>query len=251
MKVYNVGGWNWGKFKVEAPDYRNGDIFYVIYDNKIIAVKVSHSYLTILNSSKFCVCATFETPTKNTIFDAKGILYINNYNGKYIEIEVNNKCLPIYETIEDAKNNIKNERFIDISNYDIVNKGYEFAKVDSCGCNYYFELYHWGYYKESLRTTRFSKKITNLIWSDNMDSLLFSKEETPIPNGRWATESDVLAYLSERNKNMEVVSFNEEKEPKKEVRTFEMTLKVTTDMTTEEITKLISKQINKEKESAN
>ena len=252
MMIYDFSGWNWNKFGFKAPDYRNGDIFYVVYDNKIMAVKVTHSYLKIIDCNRACVCATFETPTKNTIFDSKGRItfYSSDRNARLEVFLDNGKRLPIYETIEDAKDNIRNERIIDISAYNVVNKDYELAKIDSCGCQYYIQAYYWGYFKESLIPTRFSDKITDLIWTDK-NELRFSHEETPLPFKQWATEADVLNHLSEKKNNMEVVSFDEEKDTKKDVRTFEMTLKITTDMTTEEIAKLISEQMAKEKESAN
>lgn len=250
VPIFDFGGYrDWSINKIKAPDYRDNDIFYTICDNKITAVKISGSYLHLSDSSAI-VCGTFKTPMGDTKLDKGGYLRINTYKEVYTEFysEDNHISYPIYDTIEDAKSGIKSTKFVLISDRNIANKGYEFGKLESCGCQYYVEVYYWTYYTESLKTVRSSKRVKDFVWNDN-NELLLSDKNTPIPNRKWITESDVLTYLADKAKSMEVISFPEEEKPEEvSDKKVTLTIEVTANMSLNDIAMLIAKQMDGKEE---
>lgn len=240
MLIYDVSRRDWSKYKSYAPDFKNGDCFYTIYNNKIIAVIINNSYLKLIGNNELCLCAEFKTPFGNTPIDKDGgALYVTNNN--IITFRVKSMEFPFYNTIQDAKNNVKCTKCIDISKYQVINKGYEYALIQSSGWSYYISAYYWGYNTISLVPERLTEIANSFMWSEN--SLLLAKDGIRIPDKAWASKQEVLDYLSNRNKNLEVVSFNDV-DTKPEVKTFNISIEVNTNMSAKEITEAVLEKLS-------
>ena len=240
MRIYCVSGYDWSEYSFFAPDFKDGDCFYTIYSNKIIAVTINNSYLKFASSSEFVLYAKFKTPLGNTPIDKDGTLRITNDNTIILRIE--NTEFPVYNTPQDAKNNFKSTNRINISKCQVINKGYEYAVVQSSGWNYYVNAYYWTYNTISLVPIKCFIKANSFIWHEN--SLLLAENGIQIPDKTWASEQEVLDYLSNKNKNLEVVSFNDIN-PKSEVKTFSISIEVNTNMSAKEITEVVLEKLSK------
>ena len=105
MRIYCVTGIDWSEYSSFAPDFKDGDYFYTIYNNKIIAVTINNSYLKFTSSSELRLYAKFKTPLGNTPIDQDGTLRITNDN--VIMLRIEDIEFPVYNTPQDAKNNFK------------------------------------------------------------------------------------------------------------------------------------------------
>lgn len=240
MRIYCVSGYDWSEYSSFAPDFKDGDCFYTIYSNKIIAVTINNSYLKFASSSEFVLYAKFKTPLGNTPIDKDGTLRITNDNTIILRIE--NIEFSVYNTSQDAKNNLKSTKRINISKYQVINKGYEYAVVQSSGWNYYVNAYYWTYNTISLVPIKCFIKANSFIWHEN--SLLLAENGIQIPDKTWASKQEVLDYLSNKNKNLEVVSFNDI-DTKPEVKTFNISIEVNTNMSVKEITEVVLEKLSK------
>ncbi len=239
MIIYDISGYIWNRGRILAPNFKDNSYFYTVYNDKIIAITIKNSYLKFTDLDELNLYAQFETPLKNTIFDSIGYLYIDSNSN--IKLHTNFSDFSIYNTVYDAKNNCKCKSIIDISKYDVLNKGYEYGKISCCGCRYYVEAYYWEYYQSSLEPFRKTITADSFIWNDN--KLLLAKDGVPIPDKTWATKEEVLRYLANKNQNLEVVSFDNI-DTKPEVKTFNINIEVNTNMSLEEITNIVSKKLD-------
>ena len=240
MRIYSISGIDWSEYSSFAPDFKDGDYFYAIYSNKIIAVTINNSYLKFASSSELVLYAKFKTPLGNTPIDKDGILRIINDN--IIMLRIEDIEFPVYNTPQDAKNNFKSTKCINISKYQVINKGYEYAILQSSGWNYYVNTYYWTYNTISLVPIKCFIKANSFIWHEN--SLLLAENGIQIPDKTWESKQEVLDYLSNKNKNLEVVSFNDI-DPKPEVKTFSISIEVNTNMSTKEITDVVLEKLSK------
>ena len=240
MRIYSISGIDWSEYSSFAPDFKDGDYFYTIYSNKIIAVTINNSYLKFASSSEFVLYAKFKTPLGNTPIDKDGVLRIMKDN--IIMLRIEDIEFPVYNTPQDAKNNFKSTKCINISKYQVINKGYEDAIVQSSGWNHYVNVYYWTYNTISLVPIKYFIKANSFIWHEN--SLLLAENGIQIPDKTWASKQEVLDYLSNKNKNLEVVSFNDI-DPKPEVKTFSISIEVNTNMSTKEITDVVLEKLSK------
>ena len=240
MRIYSISGIDWSEYSSFAPDFKDGDCFYTIYSNKIIAVTINNSYLKFASSSELVLYAKFKTPLGNTPIDKDGILRIMNDN--IIMLRIEDIEFPVYNTPQDAKNNFKSTKCINISKYQVINKGYEYAILQSSGWNYYVNTYYWTYNTISLVPIKCFIKANSFIWHEN--SLLLAENGIQIPDKTWESKQEVLDYLSNKNKNLEVVSFNNI-DTKPEVKTISISIEVNTNMSTKEITDVVLEKLSK------
>lgn len=240
MRIYCVSGIDWSEYSSFAPDFKDGDCFYTIYNNKIIAVTINNSYLKFTSSSELRLYAKFKTPLGNTPIDNDGTLRITNDN--IIMLRIDDIEFPVYNTPQDAKNNFKSTKRINISKYQVINKGYEYAIVQSSGWDYHINAYYWTYNTISLVPIQHFITANSFIWHEN--SLLLAENGIQIPDKTWASKQEVLDYLSNKNKNLEVVSFNDIN-TKPEVKTFNISIEVNTNMSAKEITEVVLEKLSK------
>lgn len=240
MRIYGVSGYDWSNYEALAPDFKDGDCFYTIYSNKIIAVIISNSYLKFISSSNIYLHAKFKTPLGNTTIDNEGILRVIDNN--IITLRIGHIGFPVYNTLQDAKNNVKSTKCIDISKCQVINNGYEYAKVQSNGWSYRIDAYYWVYDSTSLVPRRETVTANSFIWHEN--SLLLAENGIRIPDKTWASKQEVLDYLSNKNKNLEVVSFNDT-DTKPEVKSFSISIEVNTNMSAKEITDVVLEKLSK------
>ena len=240
MRIYSISGIDWSEYSSFAPDFKDGDYFYTIYSNKIIAVTINNSYLKFASSSEFVLYAKFKTPLGNTPIDKDGVLRIMKDN--IIMLRIEDIEFPVYNTPQDAKNNFKSTKCINISKYKVINKGYEYAILQSSGWNYYVNTYYWTYNTISLVPIKCFIKANSFIWHEN--SLLLAENGIQIPDKTWESKQEVLDYLSNKNKNLEVVSFNDI-DTKPEVKTFSISIEVNTNMSAKEITDVVLEKLSK------
>ena len=243
MKIYGCNRMEWSN--ILAPNFKDNDVFYVVYDGKIMAVKITHSYLKLREDNSADLIATFKTPNGRTRLDTEGRLIISHKKA-YTSLCVEGVGMtPIYDTTANVKNNIKSSNYVDITRFPIINKGYEYAAVEVCGWDYYINTYYWSYYQSNYQPSRFSSKANNLIWSKDGYGLILSNKEKPLPNKKWSTETEVLDYLSELKDSMEIVGFPEEEKPEEvSDKKVTLTIEVTADMSLNDIAMLIAKQMD-------
>ena len=126
--------------------------------------------------------------------------------------------------------------------YQVINKGYEHAIIQSSGWNYHINAYYWTYNTISLVPIKLFITANSFIWYEN--SLLLAENGIKIPDKTWASKQEVLDYLSNKNKNLEVVSFNDIG-TKPEVKTFNISIEVNTNMSVKEITDVVLEKLSK------
>ena len=231
MVLYDLAGNNWNRYPVYAPGFKSNTYFYTIINNVIFAVIIKDSYLKFVDSEKLNLYGKFETPHKDTIVDNNGYLWFKDEN-HILYLHIDNLDYPVYDTVTDAKNNIKSKNVIDISKYSIVNNGYSYGQISRFGCNYVVDAYYWVYYTVSLVPCKKNITANSIIWSG--DNLLLAQDGIQIPDKTWASEEAVLSYLRNKNKNLEVVSFKANKS-KPEIKTFNINIEVNINMSLEEI----------------
>ena len=163
-------------------------------------------------------------------------------NDNIIMLRIEDIEFPVYNTPQDAKNNFKSTKCINISKYQVINKGYEYAILQSSGWNYYVNTYYWTYNTISLVPIKCFIKANSFIWHEN--SLLLAENGIQIPDKTWESKQEVLDYLSNKNKNLEVVSFNDI-DTKSEVKTFSISIEVNTNMSAKEITDVVLEKLSK------
>lgn len=240
MTIYNLSGKNWRNSPIWAPVFNTGDIFYTIYNNQILAIKIIKSYIKLIDTNMAKICARFETPLKNTIFDGKGELVLNS--NKETEITMGNYTYrPVYITSYDASNNSKCTCLDDITKYEIINTGYSYGKMGMYGWNYYIGLYYWDYNTTSLIPARETVSANTFLLKDH--KLTLAKDGVSIGNKKWSTEEEVKQYLSNKNKNLDIVSFDKSK-INQEPKVFNINIEVNTNMSLEEITNIVSKKLD-------
>ena len=248
MRVYGCYGMSWNN--MIAPNFKDNDTFYVIYAGEITAVKIKHSYFSLRDGSTADLMATFETPTRKTDLDAFGCLSLDTVK-KFIYLSTKSlsSVLPVYESVEDAMNDVKCYRYVGTTRLEVKNTGYEYAKIENCGWMYDIDAFYWTYDKSNYQPIRCSNKAHNLVWDKNGECLLLSNKETPIPNGGWCSESEVVDYLSKIKKTMNVISFPEEEKPEEvSGKKVTLTIAVTADMSLNDIAMLIAKQMDGKEE---
>lgn len=230
---------DWRSAQVLVPNFRNGDVFYVIYKNEIVAIRLDKSYIeTGYNYGQFNLKG-IATPANNND-DLKGDIcfYIETDNGNRIRASflVKNRYnwVYIYNSVEDARIANISRNVIDIANMPVYTKGITKGYLES-GSENYLKIYSWICWENQPKEDFFSYS-TMLFYNDG---LVVSKKTEPIMIAGYDTKEEVYNAIRARLGQYKVCTFEDEKKDTPKEQTISITIK--SNMSATEILEMIKK----------
>lgn len=229
----------WHDTRILVPNFRNGDVFYVIYKNEIVAIRLDKSYIDLgYNIGQFNINGV-ATPANNND-DLKGDVkfYVENNNHNQIRVcfTISDRYvwLYIYESVEDARNGIVSRKVIVIVNLPIYTKGYIKAYL-SHGSYNTLDVISWKNFQNQPRQSKINYS-TMLFYNDG---LVISEKTEPIMVVGYDTEEEVRKTIKARVSQYKVCTFEDEK--KDTPKEYTITLTIKSDMTAMDILEKIKK----------
>lgn len=232
---------DWRIAQVLVPNFRNGDVFYVIYKKEIVAIRLDKSYIeTGYNYGQFNLKGV-ATPANNND-DLKGDIcfFIETDNGNRIRVSFLVKdrynWVYIYNSVEDARIANISRNVIDIANMPVYTKGITKGYLES-GSENYLKIYSWICWGNQPKEDFFSYS-TMLFYNDG---LVISKKTEPIMVAGYDTEEEVRKAIKTRLGQYKVCTFEDEKKDAPKEQTISITIK--SNMSATEILEMIKKAI--------
>lgn len=199
---------------VNVPNIKAGDVFYVINQDKFLAVRVKNPYI-ILNQHDDCrdIICDLEFPKGiNIQFGESNKCRITHVKGDYLSLNANVYDIVFtcfYKTLEDAKRGNKFSDMLDLYGLPCYTEGFTDIQFD----RYDISTKQWGYNTETLTPTIVNKTFKKVeLYEDGYR--LLKDDLTPVPNCGFKSEEEVIAFLKRKKNKMEVIGFDDE--PKKE-----------------------------------
>ena len=223
-----------------APDFKNGDKFYVVFKNEITAVKIKNSYLTIYDG-RIIVRGEFSTPKCEW---GKGYIKISdNLSNITLNFEVFNEKRPfysafIYKTIKDARINNPYHGFIDIAKMEILNTGESIIVKDGS-----FLLSYWTYYSSENVPIKLATNFYSFIRENGV--LRISSNTEPMKLNYWASRNDCQEAINKRLMRINVCDFDEDKKDSAKIDV-NISIKISADASNEEIINAVLKTLHRE-----
>lgn len=222
---------------VNVPYIKDGDVFYVVNEDKFLAVRVKNPYIELDGRQNICkdIICDLEFPKGiNIQFGKSNKCRITHVRGDYLSINENLYDIIFtcfYKTLEDAKRGNKFSDMLDLYGLPCYTKGFtdiQFNRND-------ISTKQWGYNKESLTPTIVSKSFSRVeLYEDGYR--LLKDDLTPERNCGFKALDDVKIYLERKKNNMEVIGFDDE--PKKEEKKT-ISVEITKNMAALELAKKI------------
>lgn len=232
---------DWRSAQVLVPNFRNGDVFYVIYKKEIVAIRLDKSYIeTGYNYGQFNLKG-IATPANNND-DLKGDIcfFIETDNGNRIRVSFLVKdrynWVYIYNSVEDARIANISRNVIDIANMPVYTKGITKGYLES-GSENYLKIYSWICWENQPKEEFFSSS-TMLFYNDG---LVVSKKTEPIMIAGYDTKEEVYNAIKARLGQYKVCTFEDEKKDAPKEQTISITIK--SNMSATEILEMIKKAI--------
>lgn len=229
---------DWRSKQILVPNFRNGDVFYVIYKNEIVAIRLDKSYIeTGCNYGQFNLMGV-ATPANNND-DLKGdVLFIiegDNGNRIRVRFSIANRYnwLYVYNSVEDARIANISRNVVDIVNMPIYTKGI----TKGCRDNNYIKIFSWISWQNQPKEDFFSYS-TMLFYNDG---LVISKKTEPIMIAGYDTKEEVYNAIRARLGQYKVCTFEDEKKDAPKEQTISITIK--SNMSTTEILEMIKNAI--------
>lgn len=230
---------DWRSAQVLVPNFRNGDVFYVIYKKEIVAIRLDKSYIeTGYNYGQFNLKG-IATPANNND-DLKGDIcfFIETDNGNRIRVSFLVKdrynWVYIYNSVEDARIANISRNVIDIANMPVYTKGITKGYLES-GSENYLKIYSWICWENQPKEDFFSSS-TMLFYNDG---LVVSKKTEPIMIAGYDTKEEVYNAIRARLGQYKVCTFEDEKKDTPKEQTISITIK--SNMSATEILEMIKK----------
>lgn len=230
---------DWRSAQVLVPNFRNGDVFYVIYKKEIVAIRLDKSYIeTGYNYGQFNLKG-IATPANNND-DLKGDIcfYIETDNGNRIRasflVKDRYNWVYIYNSVEDARIANISRNVIDIANMPVYTKGITKGYLES-GSENYLKIYSWICWENQPKEDFFSYS-TMLFYNDG---LVVSKKTEPIMIAGYDTKEEVYNAIRARLGQYKVCTFEDEKKDTPKEQTISITIK--SNMSATEILEMIKK----------
>lgn len=230
---------DWGSTQILVPNFRNGDVFYVIYNKEIVAIRLDKSYIeTGYNYGQFNLKG-IATPANNND-DLKGDIcfFIESDNGNRIRVSFLIKdrynWVYIYNSVEDARIANISRNVIDIANMPVYTKGITKGYLKT-GSNKYLKIYSWVCWENQPKEDFFSYS-TMLFYNDG---LVVSKKTEPIMIAGYDTKEEVYNAIRARLGQYKVCTFEDEKKDTPKEQTISITIK--SNMSATEILEMIKK----------
>ena len=126
---------NWSDSQILVPNFKNGDVFYVIYQKEIVAIRLDKSYIDLgSNAFQFNLKGVATSANNNDDLNGNVMFFIDTSENNRIRVRFaigdRFNWLPVYNSIEDVKNGIVSRKVIDIVNLPIYTKGYIMGYLD-------------------------------------------------------------------------------------------------------------------------
>lgn len=230
---------DWRSTQILVPNFRNGDVFYVIYNKEIVAIRLDKSYIEMgFNHDQFNLKG-IATPANNND-DLKDDIrfFIEGDNGYRIRvcflIKDRYKWLYIYNSVEDARIANISRNVIDIANMPVYTKGITKGYLES-GSENYLKIYSWICWENQPKEDFFSYS-TMLFYNDG---LVVSKKTEPIMIAGYDTKEEVYNAIRARLGQYKVCTFEDEKKDTPKEQTISITIK--SNMSATEILEMIKK----------
>lgn len=228
---------NWNDTRILVPNFRNGDVFYVIYKKEIVAIRLDKSYIDLGNNiGQFNVNGVATLANNNDNLKGNVIFYSESNNQIRVRFTIDGRYvwLYAYESVEDARNGIVSRKVIDIVNLPIYTKGYIMGYLDYGSYNT-LDVKYWEIFQNQPKITKNCYK-TMMFYNDG---LVVSRETNPLMSVGYATEAEAFNANKNIVKNYKVCTFEDEKnETPKE---YTITLTIKSDMTAMDILEKIKK----------
>ena len=229
----------WGNTQILVPNFRNGDVFYVIYKNEIVAIRLDKSYIeTGRNYGQFNLKGV-ATPANNND-DLKGgvLFFIESDNGNRIRVSFftanRYNWLYVYNSVEDARIANISRNVVDIVNMPIYTKGITKGCLE-LGSNNCIRIFSWRSWKNQPKEDYFFY-YTMLFYNDG---LVLSNGTTPVMIAGYDTEEEVRKAIKARVSQYKVCTFEDEK--KETPKEYTITITINSDMTAMDILEKIKK----------
>lgn len=232
---------NWSDSQILVPNFKNGDVFYVIYQKEIVAIRLDKSYIDLgSNAFQFNLKGVATSANNNDDLNGNVMFFIDTSENNRIRV-----CftfgdgfnwLPVYNSIEDVKNGIVSRKVIDIVNLPIYTKGYIMGYLDHGSYNT-LDVKYWEIFQNQPKIT---KKCYRTMMFYN-DGLVVSRETKPLMSVGYATEAEAFNANKNMVKNYKVCTFEDEKKDAPKEQTISITIK--SNMSTTEILEMIKNAI--------
>ena len=230
---------NWSDSQILVPNFKNGDVFYVIYQKEIVAIRLDKSYIDLgSNAYQFNLKGVATSANNNDDLNGNVMFFIDTSENNRIRVRFaigdRFNWLPVYNSIEDVKNGIVSRKVIDIVNLPIYTKGYIMGYLNHGSYNT-LDVKYWEIFQNQPEITKNCYR-TMMFYNDG---LVVSRETKPLMSVGYATEAEAFNANKNIVKNYKVCTFEDEK--KETPKEYTITITINSDMTAMDILEKIKK----------
>lgn len=229
---------NWNDTRILVPNFRNGDVFYVIYKKEIVAIRLDKSYIDLGNNIGQFNVNGVATPANNNDNLKGNVKFYSESNNQIrvcFTIDGRYVWLYAYESVEDARNGIVSRKVVNIVNLPVYTKGYVKARI-SYGSYTTLDVHRWEIFQSQPKLDTCCTFRTLMFYNDG---LVFSEETKPLFNIGYETEEEVRNAIKSMVSQYKVCTFEDEK--KETPKEYTITLTIKSDMTAMDILEKIKK----------
>lgn len=230
---------DWNDTRILVPNFRNGDVFYVIYQQEIVAIRLDKSYIeTGRNYGQFNLKGVATPANNNDNLKGDVFFFIESDNGNRIRVSFftanRYNWLYVYNSVEDAKIANISRNVVDIVNMPIYTKGITKGCLE-LGSSNCIKIFSWRSWKNQPKEDC-SFYYTMLFYNDG---LVLSNGTTPVMIAGYDTEEEVRKAIKARVSQYKVCTFEDEK--KETPKEYTITITINSDMTAMDILEKIKK----------
>lgn len=232
---------NWSDSQILVPNFKNGDVFYVIYQKEIVAIRLDKSYIDLgSNAYQFDLKGVATSANNNDDLNGNVMFFIDSDDNNQIRVGFKRGDMfyweSVYNSVEDARNGIVSRKVIDIVNLPMYTKGYIKAYL-SHGSYNTLDVIAWKNFQNQPRQSKIDYR-TMLFYNDG---LVLSNGTTPVMIAGYDTEEEVRKAIKARVSQYKVCTFEDEKKDAPKEQTISITIK--SNMSATEILEMIKKAI--------
>ena len=232
---------DWRDSQILVTNFRNGDVFYVIYNKEIVAIRLDKSYIDLgFNYYQFNLKGIATPANNNDDLKDSILFFIESNNGNRIRvsfiIDNRNTWLYVYDSVEDARNANISRKVIDIVNMPVYTKGFTKGYL-AHECPNSLKISSWMSGETEPKEDFVSYK-SMLFYNDG---LVISKKTEPIMIAGYDTKEEVYNAIRARLGQYKVCTFEDEKKDAPKEQTISITIK--SNMSATEILEMIKKAI--------
>ena len=238
----------WGNVKrIDIPNFRNGDIFFVVRKDKIVAIRLSDSFINMQGGSCWNYTITgIATPANGSkVLSGKVSMSVTDdgtIEVLFLDNEFSCCSTHVYNSVEDAQNGIISRKSIDLTSLPIYTKGFIGGYIEVGGYDDYLILETWEISDNAPQRVQKTIK-TMLFHEDGVILSYYWKPLVKVGSIGYETEHETWDVIRNRAKKYKVCTFEDKKEPEK--KELSITIKITADMSPEDITRLVLEKLGK------